>query len=176
MTKKLSFTAICMALSVVCLFGASVAPSGRIALITVASLFCAVVVSECGARFGALHFLGVVVLASLLTPNRVYALSYAVFFGYYPLLKLQIERVRNLAAEWGIKLVCFAAIVLALYALVKTVLFPYVSTAIPEWFFPRFGWIAPVAVAALAVYDFALSLAMTYYRQRLRRHLKWLHS
>lgn len=171
MAKKTAYVAVCIALSVVCLLLASTLPTARAALAAVSAVFGALVVCEFGHKLGWLHYAGVSILALLLLPNRLYALLYIGCVGYYPMLKLYIERLRRLWLEWGIKLVLFALLAVGACltgrALMAAGLLPASAGLLDGvW------WLAGLAAFVIfIIYDVALSVVLGYYQTTLRKHL-----
>jgi len=108
-TRTLTLSALFSALAVVSLYVASVWPTGQLGLAALASLFVAAAVIESGLKRGALVFIVSSALSMLIVPNRVAPLIYILFFGYYPLVKSLIERIRSKAVQWALKLLVFNA-------------------------------------------------------------------
>lgn len=103
-TKKLAVCAMLTALSVVVLYGACLAPTGRLVLLAVAALLPAAAVLAGGLRWGLLTYAATAVLGLLLLPDLRYSLAYAVLLGHYSIWKSLVERVRSRALEWVLKL------------------------------------------------------------------------
>ena len=108
-----------MALTVVCLFGASTLPTGRVALMAITSVFGALIISEYGVKDGWIHYIGVSILSLLLIPKKMMVLIYILFLGYYPVIKLYIERLNKRWLEWIIKIVVFNVILVTAYTIFK---------------------------------------------------------
>ncbi len=116
-TKTLTFTALLVALTVVLLYIASVLPTSRIGVTTIAGLLVASAVIEYGVGAGLSCFAVSAVLAAIIIPLKSVVLLYVLFFGCYPIIKSLIERMKNRAAEWALKLLVFNAALTVLYFL-----------------------------------------------------------
>lgn len=169
MAKKMAFVSICMAMSVICLFGASITPA-KVAMLAVASVFCAVVISQFGPMAGFLHYLGTSLLALLLIPSRMYVLLYVAFVGYYPILKLFIERLRRLVPEWILKVLLFNVVLVGGYALFALFLLPHMQTnaIIAQTVMKFFWWIVLAVELIFVIYDVMLSYILSYYHDKLQ--------
>ncbi len=116
-TRKLTFAALLTALTVALLYIASVLPTSRIGVTAISGLLIAAAVIEYGIGAGLSCFAASAVLAAVIIPMKSVALLYALFFGSYPILKSLIERTKNRAAEWALKLLVFNAALTVLYFL-----------------------------------------------------------
>jgi len=105
-TRALAISAAMSALSVVVLYLASVMPTGQLGLVAAASIFGIAVVIEAGVRAGILSYICVSILGALIVPNKAAVILYAVFFGYYPVIKALGEKAKSRVVEWIIKLGC----------------------------------------------------------------------
>ena len=86
-TSTVALGGICLALTVIFLFGASFVPGAEMTLYALSSLFVAVMVIEKGPKSGVILFVAAVILGLLLVPNKLGMLPYICFFGYYGVLK-----------------------------------------------------------------------------------------
>ncbi len=108
------------AVSVVLLYAASVLPTGRLALVAIASILPAAAVLSGGIKWGLLVYAATAALSLILLPNKTAALLYAVLLGHYSLLKSLIERLNHrLVLEWILKLVVFNVLLAAVYGLCR---------------------------------------------------------
>ena len=166
-TKKLTLTALLMALSVAVLFLASYLPSGRLSIVAVAGLLPAAAVISAGLGAGLFCYVGTSLLAFFLLPAKECALLYMVLFGHYPVLKHLIERLNKPVLEWICKIGLFNALLSLLYFVFR-VLF---LSALPE------AW-AQAAVlyvggnVAFVLYDLCFSQLAGWYIRRVDRLLR----
>lgn len=95
--------------SLVFLFLACVAPSGRLGMTAVAGLFPMVGVLAAGRTAGYLCWAAAGLLGLILLPDKGVPLLYLAFLGLYPVAKSRIESMRRRPLEWGCKLAFFNA-------------------------------------------------------------------
>ncbi len=171
MAKRVSFSAMAMALSVICLYAASAFSTGKLAALGLASLFCAICVSLFGVRYGLAQYVGTSLLALLLIPNRFFVLVYILFAGYYPVVKLYIEKLDKLWAEWLLKYVFFNVILIGLYLIANFFFLPYVEAATLIFVFRYLALIIVALQVVFFLFDWVLSYMIGYYNQYLRRML-----
>ncbi len=169
MGKKISFSGIALALSLICLYAAAYLPTGRIVMLALASIFVAVSCEQCGARYGILVFVGTVILSLLFIHKRLFVVIYILFAGLYPLVKLFIEKLRKLWAEWILKILYFNAMLAVFYVFFQEVFLPYLTPAYMVIAMKYMGLILLALEAFFVLYDIALSYMISYYHQFLRR-------
>ncbi|MBE7034609.1 MAG: hypothetical protein E7402_00595 [Ruminococcaceae bacterium] len=169
MGKKISFSAMAMALSIICLYGASILPTGRLVTLALASLFCAVVSSQYGVRYGITVYIGTSLMALLFIHRRTFVYAYVLFAGYYPIVKLYIEKMDRLLAEWLVKMLFFNSLLVVFYIVFKTVFAPSATNAVVLLVLQYLGPILVGLEAVFVIYDIALSYMVSYYHQFLRR-------
>lgn len=169
MVKRVTFSALALALTVICLYGASVLSAGRIAALALASLFCGVCISLHGVRYGVAVYVGASILSLLFIPSRMYSLIYIIFVGYYPIVKLFIEKLDKLWAEWVLKMLYFNVILAILYFLFKTFFMSGLSPGLATLILKYIGLIIVALEIIFVVYDVALSYMIGYFHQFLRR-------
>lgn len=102
-TKKLTLSAIFTALGVVILYVGCFFQTIDMSVCAVASLIIVIVTLEFGAKTAFAVFLATAALALLLLPAKYIAALYAVFLGYYPLIKNLFERLPK-ALSWFLKI------------------------------------------------------------------------
>lgn len=164
-TKKLVFCGIFAALAALFLYGAGTLPTGRIALFCLASCLTAVTCVECGWKYALAGYAAASAVALIFIPNKLIVLPYALFLGYYPVLKLWVEQLRHMVKEWILKFVVFAAVsaaaVWAVQVFVQDAVLPFAPLLL-----------AAVGAGVLAVFDFALSLFVQFYRERISKMIR----
>lgn len=169
MTKRITFSAMLLAFTVICLYGASALSTGRLAALALASLFVAVSVYQYGVRTGVALYVAASLLSLLLVPKRMYVFIYILFAGYYPVVKLYIERLRKLWGEWILKIITFNAALAALYIVFRAFFMPSVSPAVLTLLVQYAGLLLLGLELAFIVYDVALSYMIGFYDRFLRR-------
>lgn len=162
----LAFGAVCTALSVICLFLSGVISINTFAFLTLTSCFVGVMHIEGKTKYSLLTFFAVSVLSFLLPVDRISLLYYFGFFGYYPILKGYIEKIRKLSIELIIKTVLFLLVsFLGIYT-VSFIMGVTLSEKLP--------WqiLSIIAVFILHIYDYALSIFFSFYERRIKNKLR----
>lgn len=160
---RIALGGLLTALSLLLLYLASLAPSGRLGVVALAGLVPALGVISGGLATGFFCYAASGVLGILLLPDKGCALMYLIFLGSYPVLKSLIERLRKLALELVLKLVFFNAVLSVLVFGFSTLLFPFLPQLLQK---PLLIYL--VGNAVFLVYDFGVSKLLTYYAARIR--------
>lgn len=148
----------------------TVFPLGTYALPAIAGAVLIPVVVEVGAGTGWMVYAAVALLSLLVAPDMEAKVLFVGFFGYYPVLKAQLERLRMRWLEWTIKFSVFNVSMVLSYVLML-----YVFHLDPETF--TFGGVnlAWVMLAAgnvvFLIYDFALTSLVGGYQRGLHPRL-----
>ncbi len=169
MVKRITSSAICLALSVIFLYGAAVLSTGKLAALGLASLLCGICVSMHGVRYGVALYVGTSLLALLLLPNKMFALFYVLFAGYYPIVKLYIEKLNKLPAEWILKFLFFNLTLSLIYIVAKIFFLPALESVLASIVLHYLGLVLIALQIIFAIYDWMLSYMIGYYHQFLRR-------
>ena len=171
MIKRLALSSILMAISVVMLFIGSIWPV-RIAMSVIASAITTVAVIECGHKYAWLTYIGTSIISFLLIPNKLIVYGYILLLGFYPIIKLYIERINKLIPEWIIKLIVFNIVLVISYFALKYFLLPSLDVELVMFIFKNLALIVAALEVVFAVYDLALSYIIGFYHQRLRRNIR----
>jgi hypothetical protein len=160
--RKLTLTALLIALSMVVLMAASYAPSGRMGIVAVAGLLPAAAIISAGLHAGFFCYVGTGLLALLFLPAKECVLLYALLFGHYPMLKSLIERLRKPVLEWCCKLALFNGLLSILYFVFRMLFL----SAIPE------AWAQTAIIyvggnIAFVLYDICFSQLAGWYTRRI---------
>lgn len=139
-------------------------PTMQLTVIAAAGILSAAMLIEGGVKWALLMYGAVSILSALLLPDKSSAVFYILFFGHYPIIKYEIERIRSLWISWAVKLaaggVCVALIIWILGAF------------FPEWEFDYAGWIiAVLCMAVFVLFDVALTRLLGWYQYRIRPKL-----
>ena len=150
--------------SLVLLWLASVAPSGRLGLTAAAGLFPMAATMAAGRTAGLLCWAAASILGLLLLPDKGVALMYLVFLGLYPVVKSRLEQLKSRTAEWAGKLAYFNAALTLLWFAFRELFLP----ALPEWMSAQ-AWVLYLAGNVIFIlYDIALSRLIGGLNARLR--------
>ncbi|MFR2991646.1 MAG: hypothetical protein ACLTLL_08510 [Acutalibacteraceae bacterium] len=110
-------------------------------------------------------------LSLIVVPNKETAIIYAVFFGYYPVLKAVLESKTPRAVEYIIKVLTFAGVMtLSYFLMIKFMgIDPDLPDFLGKWAIPA---IAILGIVTFLLYDYALSKLITFYCLRLSSKLR----
>ncbi len=173
MTKKFTVASIMSALAIVCLFGSAYLPTGRIALLALTSMCILVTVAECGIKYAWLQYAATTLLALLLIPFKLQVFVFVALLGYYPILKLHIEKIDKLWLEWLVKILFFNALLIVAYFVVKYFLLQYVSFgAIFDVVLSNIWLVILILEVVFVIYDYLLSFFAHYYKTAISPRLK----
>lgn len=157
----LAIGAIVSALAVVLLYISCLLPTLQLTVVAIAGILSAAVVIESGAARAALVYVCVSILSLLLLPDKSSAVFYVFFFGHYPIVKYEVERIRKPILGWSIKILC-GNLCIGAIALLLALFFPEWSFEYPLWIV----WVLGIAVFVL--FDLALTKLIVYYQFRIR--------
>lgn len=160
-TRALTLSALFTALCVITLYFASVWPTGQLGIAAFASLFVAAAVIESGLSYGILVYIVSSGLGMLLLPVKTAPLLYALFFGFYPVLKHLAGRVMQTALQWALKILVFNAALTAVHFLIKDI-FHNITY--------RPGGIVILYLGAnvvFTVFDYGYSKVLRFYMERI---------
>ena len=162
-----------MALSVILLGIGSLVEVLDLSMAVIASLAVVFAAIELRGKYPYLVYAATALLSLLLLPLKTPGLCYALFAGYYPLLKRAFEKHFSRPVAWVFKgFSFFLAMAAILFAFIKL----FTAAALPQTSNPALYVVAgAVLVAAFVVYDIALTRLITFYLWRLQRHFRFLH-
>lgn len=166
-TKIITIAAMLAALQLALLYIGTVLPTWKLAMAAVAGVITAAGLIECGVVSSVLTYVAVSALGLIILPQKSVGLFYAVFFGYYPLIKSLAEHAKSRALEWMCKLavfnfscaMCYMALRLGFLTDVYTL-----KTAI------YIVWIALNAV--FVIFDIGLSKLIFFYIERIHKKIR----
>ena len=169
----MAFSSIMTALTVVCLYGSVVLPTGKIALLAMTSLCVLVTQAECGTKFALIQFLASALIGSLLVPFKSQIVIFILFIGYYPILKSHMERIGKRWLEWLVKILFFNAVLIVAYFALKYFLLAYINFGtIFNIVFSNLILVVIVAEVVFVLYDYMLSMLASYYVNVVQKRLK----
>ena len=160
--NRLARLALLTALGVVLLIPAALIPTARLAFLAIASFPVCAALMTAGPGWSAGVFAVTAAAGLLLFPGTV-SVGYAVFFGWYPIVKSLCERIHGRWGCLGAKILVYSAAFAAGWFLASG-LFPAADTA--AW-----CWLYPAGLAVFLVFDWAYSLLIRFYLDRLARFL-----
>ena len=167
-TKYITVSAMLCALGVILLGLGSVIEVLDLSTAVLASLLGVYAVIEMGKGYPWMIWLVTSILAILLLPLKTPALFYALFAGYYPILKEKLEKLPRVLSI-VLKLAVFHLSLGLIYLLLKLFLPTMLETYGLQWL----PWILyGMLLVCFVLYDIALTRLITFYLLRLRKHFK----
>ena len=154
--------------SLVLLWLACLAPSGRIGLTALAGLFPVVGVLTGGQVVGYLCWASAGMLGLILLPDKGVPLLYLAFLGLYPVVKSRIESLRRLPVEWLLKLAFFNAELTMFWFVLRGLFLPNP----PTWLGDNSLVLYLAGNVVFVLYDIGLSRLIALLQARLRRETR----
>ena len=155
-TMKIALGGICLALTVIFLFGGSIVPGIELTLFAISSLFTAVMILETGVKGG-------VLLGFAIISNKLAMIPYAFFFGYYGIVKYYIEKLPGRWTQLALKTGLFAVLLsIGLIGFKKLLLGSIHLPDYPVWLLILAG------IAFLLLYDFVYTFLIGFYLRRIK--------
>ena len=131
---KVALGGMIMALCTLCMTATNLIPIASFALPGVAGVLIIPVNLELGKKWALSVYLGTSLLSIFISSDHTAIVSFIALLGYYPILKGVIERIRNRALEWAIKMLTFN-LAIALGAFITIIFFlhiPFQASNIAE--------------------------------------------
>ena len=184
-TKQLTISALLSAMGIALLFIGMIIETLDLTMAALTSFFCIFAVIEIGGAFPWLIYSVTGVLAVILMPQSLSGWFYLLFFGYYPIIKERIEKLKKPVC-WTLKVIILN-LALALSVLAAYLLFfgQTDSKSLLDAFTLVFGEsdageFTAIAVYVLAnvtfiVYDIALTKLITVYFLKIKPKLKGIN-
>ncbi|MBQ5996211.1 MAG: hypothetical protein IJL63_10210 [Clostridia bacterium] len=172
-TSKTTLGGIIAALSVALMFMTGLIPVMTYAIPAAAGVLLTMIVIEIDKKWAFGVYAAVALLSMFLVADKEAALMYAMFFGYYPILKAVVEKHCSVPVSWVIKLVVFnLTMVLAFLTSVYVFKIPFDAMQ-------KYGRIAAVLLLAVGnivfvVFDMMLTNLITLYLMKWQKLLKRL--
>lgn len=172
---KVAFGGVIAGLSIVIMFLTGIIPTLTYAMPAVSGALLMAVVIELGSKFAGLVYAAVAALSLIVVADKEAAVMYAMFFGYYPIIKGFIENKFNKVLSWIIKYIIFnTAIIISYFIVTKLLGIPFDDMGVlGDLFLPVLLILANVV---FAIYDIALTRLVSAYiiswRKIVRRMFK----
>lgn len=183
-TKMLTASALLSALGVALMFLGAMIETLDLSMAAMASFFCLFAVLEIRGIYPWLIFAVTGILTIILMPYSMVGWFYLLFFGFYPIFKDKVERLKK-PISWILKILAFnfaliLGTVVAFYLFVGDVEGKNLIDAFGYVFgVEKLGSLVAIGVYLLAnitfvVYDIALTRLIILYYFRIRKKLKFL--
>lgn len=172
---KVSMGGVVAALCLVLMLLTSVIPFGTYAFPAFAGILLVLLVFNLGYPYAFAVYIITAVLSFLLVADKEAALLFAVFLGYYPIVKGLIERLKSKVWQYVIKLLLFNATMIGAFYIGTSLL------SIPKESFNIFGVYLPwlfliIGNGVFIVYDLCITRLVTIYlikwHNRLNKNTK----
>ena len=163
-TRMLVLSALFSALAVISLFFASIWPSGQLGFAAVSSLFVAASVIESGVNYGIYVYVISAVIGMLL-PDKAAPLLYTAFFGYYPVFKSLIERIKHAFFQWTLKLIVFNTALTLILCLIKVLTFDF------SYILPALWVLYPFGNVVFILFDYGYTKIIRLYISSISRYI-----
>ena len=164
---KVSLGGIVSALCLVLMFLTAVFPPLNITLPLFAGMLMTVVAIEVSPSWAWVTYATVTILSFFITPDKEAAIFFTVFFGFYPILKDTLEKIKSKILKWLLKFVVFNIAIVIIYQL--TVKLLGTVDLIEEFGFMKQFMLPGLIImfnGIFILYDITLSMVKTAY-------LKW---
>lgn len=169
-TFKVAFCGVVSALAVVMMFCTGLIPVGTYAFPCFAGMLLCPVVIEFGLRWAYCAYAAISLLSLLIAGDKEAVLYFIVFFGFYPILKASIERIKSKLYQYIIKYAVFNICIIAAFLLAKFILM------IPDDEFNLLGFYVPwifliIGNVFFLIYDRCVTVMVLQYIHRIRPKL-----
>ena len=164
-----AFCGIIAGLCVAVMLCGSVLPLATFCAPALGGLLLIPVLIECGAKAAWLTWLAVSLICALTVPDPELAFAFIFLLGYYPLLKVRLDRIRPAALRWGVKLTVWNGAIAAMYGTLTLVFrLEYIIEELRTYQ----SWMLPLLLVlgnlTLWIYDRALINIARVYLVRIR--------
>lgn len=166
-TKKVALCAMLSALGVVVLYLGAIVEVIDISMAVIASLFAVAAVIECGGLFPWAVYGVTGILSVVLLPSKLPAVMYLLFFGFYPIIKEKIERIKNRVVMWTVKEIVFNICLLLLMLIAKWFMLDPEGLLVFEVIF------FCLANVTFVLYDIALTRLISLYIFKIRKKFRF---
>lgn len=159
--KNITFGGILTALTLGTLYLTNLIPINTLTFLTIASCYIPIAIIKCNFKTGALIYLCSSILSFFILPINISTL-YFVVFGLYGLIKYFIERLNKLPLEILSKFLFINLVIFLFMGVFKSSFGAQVSSLIFLVFLN----------IAFFIYDYALTLIITIYLDKIHPRLK----
>lgn len=135
----------------------------------IASLLCVYAVIEIGGIYPWLIWIVTSVISLLFLPLKTPALFYALFSGFYPILKEKLEKKFRPTIAIPLKLAVFHISLLLMYGVLRFFLPAQLEGIVWDWFLLV---LYVAAIAVFLIYDYALTKVISLYLFKFRKYFQ----
>ncbi len=165
-SRKLAFSGILTAMTVIALYLESIVPTGRAGFFVLTSFFLCAVLLETSMKWAFSAYVASAALSFLLVPDKLGLLPFLFFFGIYPMIKNWIERLKKLWLEWLLKVSGFSLLLLLGFQMFQKLL--------PTVILKGYGlWLAVLVLElGFVLYDYLCTRWIHFYFERIAHHIR----
>lgn len=168
MAVKVAVGGVFSAIALVLMMLTGVFPFGTYAFPVIAGVMLIVIYLEFGFRWSMLVYGVISIMSVLFVSDKEAALFFLLLFGYYPVVKSFIERIKSKIVQYIIKLAIFNAAAASVYFLMLFVF------GMPADSFELFGVNIPLIFLIVGnfvflIYDLAINVVVAQYLQKYRK-------
>lgn len=131
-----------------------------------------IVCVEINAKWAFFTYVSVAALCLFITPDKEAGLLYIMFLGYYPLIKMFIDKIGNSIFKWIIKLIVYNVMIIAYYQIIiRLVVSTDMAEEIGEW--GKYGGFIFLGLTNIVfiIYDIAVSRLKDFYVKWFRKKI-----
>lgn len=168
---KIAFGGVTSALSLTIMFLTGLIPTLTYAMPAISGALLMMLAIEINPKFAGAVYMSVSILSFLVVADKEAAVMYALFFGYYPIIKGFIEKNTKAVFSWIIKYIIFNIAVISSYFIVTRLL----GIGFDDMgLFGKYALPALLALANIvfAVYDIALTRLVSMYLYSWQKYVK----
>lgn len=115
---KVSLGGIISALSLVFMFLTGFMPLLVYLIPALTGAMLLIIYVEINAKWALFTYVSVALLCLFVTPDKEAGLLYIMFLGYYPILKMFVEKIGNTILQWILKLLIYNMMIIAYYQVI----------------------------------------------------------
>lgn len=152
------------ALSLIFIYLSSIAPTNKLALLTLSSfiIICSILIM--GIKSSFVLYISVSMLSFFLLASKGIAVVYLTFFGVYGFIKYYIEKLNKLPLEILLKLLFFNSSLGILFLLYDTLFISLIDLSKIKF---SIYLVILVLQIAFLIYDYILTLFISYFNNKL---------
>lgn len=162
-SKHIAESGILIAFTLAVLYATSIIPISTLSVLTIASCLIPICIIRTTIKNGFLVYVASSLLSLFIIPINI-SISYIFFFGIYGIIKYYIEKIHKLHYEILLKLFIFNILALIAYFIISN----FISNIILSY--PLY-LIFILAQIIFIIYDYALTLIISIYLNKIHNHL-----
>ena len=166
-STRIALGGLSASLCLVVMLTTALIPFATYALPALAGILLIPIVLELNAKTAWCCYCAVSLLSLLIVPDRETALMFIAFFGYYPILKFKLDKIKLAVPRWITKFFIFNAAICSAYFLI---IYIFGLSYLLDEFAGGFGiLLIIVANICFPIYELALRNMYLFYVYRVRK-------